>query len=140
MSVKGIKKIKQNRKYGGVSLRTIQILLIVAAVIFSALMLFFTFYLSNNFQKITQTSEHHIELRKTALELMNASDYLTEKVQRFTVEGDTRFLDAYFEEADSLHRREDALSKLAKEKGNDAAVKNLQAAMDASMQLMVREY
>ena len=140
MSVKGIKKIKQNRKYGGVSLRTIQILLIAAAVIFSALMLFFTFYLSNNFQKITQTSEHHIELRKTALELMNASDYLTEKVQRFTVEGDTRFLDAYFEEADSLHRREDALSKLAAEKGNDAAAKKLQAAMDASMQLMNREY
>ena len=46
---------------------------------------------------------------KAARELMDASDYLTENVQRFTVLGDRQYLDDYFTEAFETRRRSRAI-------------------------------
>jgi hypothetical protein len=43
---------------------------------------------------------------------MKASDYLTEMVQRFTVDGNMEYLDGYFTEAVETNRREKAISKM----------------------------
>ena len=83
--------LKQKPK-DGISLRTVHLCLIIGAVIISGLMLFSTYHLFSSFRHLTETSEQQIELRKAARELMDASDYLTEKVQRFSVLGDRRFL------------------------------------------------
>ena len=138
MSVTSKKKKAEKQKHEGVSLRTIQICLITGAVLFSALMLFFTFFLSSNFKTLTERSEHHVELRKAALELMDASDYLTENVQRFTIVGDTRFLNAYFDEALNMQRRENAVAKLSQDKDCKKALEKLQQALDNSVKLMDR--
>ena len=140
MSVTSKKKKTDKQKHEGVSLRTIQICLITGAVLFSALMLFFTFFLSSNFKTLTERSEHHVELRKAALELMDASDYLTENVQRFTIVGDTRFLNAYFDEALNMQHRENAVAKLSQDKDCKKALEKLQQALDNSVKLMDREY
>jgi CHASE3 domain sensor protein len=121
-------------------LRTIHLLLIIGAVIISALMLFSTFHLTKNFKNLTEASEQQIELRKAARELMDASDYLTEKVQRFTVMGDRRFLDEYFEEALIANHREEAVQKMSEGKGAGEALLKLEKAMDGSLELMNREY
>ena len=75
----------QRKQSKGISLRTIHFWLIIGAVLISGLMLFSTFHLSAGFRDLTETSEQQIQLRKAARELMDASDYLTEKVQRFCV-------------------------------------------------------
>ena len=124
----------------GVSLRTIHLWLIVGAVVISVLMLYSTYHLSTSFRSLTGTSEQHIELRKAARELMDASDYLTESVQRFTVLGDRRFLDEYFKEAFETKRREEAVSRMSSGIGNGAALAELQSAMEGSLGLMNREY
>jgi diguanylate cyclase (GGDEF)-like protein len=130
-------KQKQN---DGVSLRTVHFWLIVGAIIISALMFYSTYHLSTSFRSLTETSEQQIELRKAARELMDASDYLTENVQRFTVLGDRQFLDEYFKEAFETKRREDAFSKMSAGIGNAAALGELQGAMDGSLELMDLEY
>jgi diguanylate cyclase (GGDEF)-like protein len=114
--------------------------LIVGAIIISALMFYSTYHLSTSFRSLTETSEQQIELRKAARELMDASDYLTENVQRFTVLGDRQFLDEYFKEAFETKRREDAISKMSAGIGNAAALGELQGAMDGSLELMDLEY
>ena len=124
----------------GVSLRTIHIWLIVGAVVFSALILFSTFHLSTGFMQLAQDSEQQIELRKAARELMDASDFLTEKAQRFSVHGDERFMQEYFDEAFEANHREEALETMAKGSKSEAAVEDLQHAMDESVDLMQREY
>lgn len=126
----------------GISLRTIHILLVIGAVIMAALMLFATVHLSTDFSHIAQASEQHIELRKAALELMDASDYLTESVQRFAVLGDRRFMDGYFTETFEENRREEAITKMSAGTGAgaEAALSRLRQAMDGSLQLMSREY
>lgn len=124
----------------GISLRTIHLWMIIGAALISALMFFFTYRLTHSFQHLTETSEQQIELRKAARELMDASDYLTEKVQRFTVDGDMHFMMEYFAEALESQRREEAIDKMSEASGSEAALKELQEAMAASLSLMNREY
>jgi diguanylate cyclase (GGDEF)-like protein len=103
-------------------------------------MFYSTYHLSTSFRSLTETSEQQIELRKAARELMDASDYLTESVQRFTVLGDKKYLDEYFTEAFGTKHREEAISRMSAANGNDAALAELQEAMASSLELMNREY
>ena len=132
-------KLKQKREEG-ISLRTTNVILVIGAVIITSLLFYSTYHLSVSFRNLTDTSEEQIEMRKAARELMDASDYLTEKVQRFTVNGDMRFLDEYFNEAFEANHREEALSTMAEGTGNTAALSYLQTAMAASVDLMDLEY
>ena len=124
----------------GVSLRTIHFWLIIGAVVISALMLYFTIYLSRSFRRLAETTEQQIELRKSARELMDASDYLTEKVQRFTVDGDPRFLKEYFEEVFATNHREKALGKMEALDGKSLALVSLRKAMADSVELMDQDF
>ena len=124
----------------GISLRTVHTLLVIGAVIIAGLMLYSTYHLSVSFQNLTKASEQQIELRKAARELMDASDYLTESVQRFTVNGDMRFLDDYFIEAFEANHREEAIKKMSEGEGASDALAKLQNAMDTSVKLMNQEY
>jgi len=128
------------KERGGISLRTVHFLLIVGAVFVSILMFLTSYRLSNEFESMTETSERQIELRKAARELMDASDYLTENVQRFTLNGDRTFMDAYFREAFEANHREEAIQTMSREGGNAVALKSLQTAMDHSVRLMGLEY
>jgi diguanylate cyclase (GGDEF)-like protein len=71
---------------------------------------------------------------------MDASDFLTEKVQRFSVTGDTHFLLEYFEEALIANHREEALTKMSAGTASEEAVNDLKEAMDGSLHLMSTEY
>ena len=124
----------------GISLRTVHVWLIIGAVFISGLMFLSTYHLSTSFWDLTETSEQQIQLRKAARELMDASDCLTEKVQRYTISGDTRFLDAYFAEAFEANHREEAIARMSEGKEHDAALRKLQDAMDDSNELMNQEF
>ena len=124
----------------GISLKTIQVFLIVGVILVSGVVLISTFSLSGSFRSLAKTSEKQIELRKTARELMDASDYLTENVQRFTVHGETRFMDNYFKEALDSKRREEAVKKMARESADNTALTGLLGALSDSVRLMEREY
>ena len=129
-----------DRKNDGISLRTIHLWLVVGAVVISVLMFYSTFHLSQSFRYLTETSENQIELRKAARELMDASDFLTEKVQRFTVTGESRFMDEYFTEAFEKNRREEAIDTMSERSSNSAALEDLKEAMASSVSLMDREF
>ena len=129
-----------SNNHKGISLRTVNISLIIGAVLVSALMFVSTFRLSSSFRRVTETSEQQIELRKAARELMDASDYLTEKVQRFTVTADMRFVQEYFDEAFIAHHREEAISRMSTGTASEEALKVLKDAMKESLALMNTEY
>ena len=124
----------------GVSLRSIHKLLIVVAVIFSCLMIYSTYRLTNSFMRIKNASEENLMLQNSVHGLMEASDYLTEMARRFTESGDRRFMEQYFIEAFATKRREQALSELKKVKNAAPALASLQEAMRYSVKLMDREY
>lgn len=72
------------KKRDGISLRTLYIIMLIGGVIISAAMLYTTHKLFNSFQNLTEASKQRIELRQAVRQLTDASDYLTEQVQRAT--------------------------------------------------------
>ena len=124
----------------GISIRVIHVVTLVCVVAIVALLAFSTFRSSNVFSTLSSETENYIVRQKAAHELMEASDYLTEMVQRFTLEGDTKYLDNYFEEAFVSKRREASISSMAESEAEEVLVGQLQAAMDESTSLMYREY
>ncbi len=114
--------------------------MVIITVFFSGIVVYTTYRLTGTFLRITAFSRQNTELHKAAHELMNASDYLTEQVQRFTISGDLRFLEQYFSEAFESKRREDAIAKIDVDEKTKAALGKLQKAMDNSLKLMEQEY
>ena len=129
-----------NRLKEGISLRKIHSWLIVVAVILSCLMIYSTYRLTSSFLRVKDAAEENIMLQNSVHGLMDASDYLTEMAQRFTVTGDRRFMEQYFIEAFTTKRREQALSELKRVKNISPALASLQEAMRYSVKLMDREY
>ena len=134
--------MKKNRKINneGISLRVVHIAMVVCAVIISLLLVFSTYQSSNVFTALNKATGNYIVRQEAAHELMEASDYLTEMVQRFTLEGDTQYLENYFEEAFTSKRREAAITSMSESEAESVLVEQLQKAMDESTSLMYREY
>jgi diguanylate cyclase (GGDEF)-like protein len=124
----------------GVSLRKIHNWLIVIVVLLSCLLIYTTYRVTSSFMHVKNASEENIALGNAVHGLMDASDYLTEMVQRFAVTGDSRFMDQYYFEAFASKRREQALAELKKNQNATEVLEHLQEAMRHSVKLMDREY
>lgn len=124
----------------GISLRVLYLWLIIITVIVFIVTMISVYMLTTTFFGLSDTAQEHTDMEKAAHELMDASDYLTENVQRFTVDGDIRFMTEYFKEAFENQRREEAIEKMSSDSKTKEALKNLQKSMDVSVKLMDQEY
>jgi len=125
---------------GGISLKVIHIAMLVCAVAIAVMLVLSTYQSSNVFSTLSKATGNYIVRQEAAHELMEASDYLTEMVQRFTLEGDSQYLNNYFEEAFVSKRREASITSMSENEAEEVLVKQLQEAMDESTSLMYREY
>ena len=130
------RKVKEN----GIRLRWVHIIIIIFTAVISFFMLYETFRFSAAFEDVTGATDEYIELQKDADGLMNASDYLTQEVQDFTVTAEKIHLIHYFEEAEETKRREKAIEKMKDITGEGTAYKFLHNAMNESLDLMQTEY
>ena len=130
------RKVKEN----GIRLRWVHIIIIIFTAVISFFMLYETFRFSAAFEDVTGATDEYIELQKDADGLMNASDYLTQEVQNFTVTAEKINLIHYFEEAEETKRREKAIEKMKDITGEGTAYKFLHNAMNESLDLMQTEY
>ena len=103
-----MKKLFKN----GISIRLIHVLMLICAVAIVLLLVFSTQRTSAVFTTLSNETENYIVRQKAAHDLMEASDYLTENVQRFTLDGDPKYMNQYFEEANNSKRREAALTTM----------------------------
>lgn len=124
----------------GISLRVTHIIMLILALGVTGSLLYETYETSSAYNELSRATEEYIGLRYSVSELMDASDYLTDKVQRFTVTCDGRFMTEYFEEADHARRRDKALEKLREADDESKAYDRLKMAMDESVALMDTEY
>ncbi len=124
----------------GISIRLIHLVMILCVAVIAGLLVLSTYQSSNVFSTLSRETENYIVRQKAAHDLMEASDYLTEMAQRFTSEGDAKYLDNYFEEALVSRRRENAIAAMSENEAEQTLVQQLQEAMDESTALMYREY
>ena len=133
-------KIIDWTRENGISLRNMYIWMVVIAMIITGLMIYSTFQLASTFSDMSEATDEYISLDKASYELMDASDYLTEKVQRFTLDGNMEYLNEYFTEAFVTRRREKAIDQMSESPEAATALAHLNDAMEASRALMDREY
>ena len=122
-----------------ISIRVIHILMLICAVAIVALLAFSTHRSSSIFTTLSTETENYIVRQKAAHNLMEASDYLTENVQRFTLEGDPKYMNQYFEEANTSKRREAAIATMSENHADPSLIQQLNEAMDESQKLMYTE-
>ena len=130
----------KKKETGGISIRLIHGAMILCAIIIAVLLMVSTYQYSGVFSTLSKETGNYITRQKAAHDLMEASDYLTEMVQRFTLEGNTDFLDKYFEEAFISKRREASIMTISDSGTDQGLLVQLQEAMDESLSLMYREY
>ena len=133
-------KAFEKYKKDGISLRTTYIWMVIIAMMITGLMIYSTYRLTATFSDMSEATEEYISLDKAAYDMMDASDYLTEKVQRFTLDGNMTYLEDYFTEAFITNRRENAIARMSANPESAAALSHLKEAMNASKALMDREY
>ena len=124
----------------GISLRTTYFLLLIVSVLMAGMIVIPSYRLETAYKQMSEKTEEHIEMEEAAHSLMDASDYLTEKVQRFVLTGDINHLNDYFNESENTKRRDDALEVMGRNPDNSSAFSELKEAMEGSLDLMNIEY
>ena len=130
-----MKKILKN----GISIRIIHVLMLICMGAIIALLVISTTRSSGVFTTLSTETENYIVRQKAANELMEASDYLTENVQRFTLNGDVKYMNKYFEETNVSQRRKRAIDSMEENNADKALVQQLNDALDESNSLMEKE-
>ncbi len=132
------KEIKED-DMRGISMQKTNFIMAAITVIVSVFLLVAAFRTSEGYRLMHDAADRYIDEQQRAFDLQIGSDYLTEQVRCFTVTGERAYLDNYFEEAKVTRRRDHALEALETIADSEAH-RSLNAAMNASVLLMNREY
>ncbi len=119
----------------------VNVILIVMTCVLSTALLLITIHTSNKYVEMDRNARAYIELEKQANTVKEASDYLTEQVRLFAQTKDSEHMLLYFEEANVVKRREQALEQLKTYHldEQDAGSDYMREAVRYSKELMVRE-
>lgn len=124
----------------GVSLRNTFAIMLAVSLLITAGLLITTVFTFRLYHYLASASDEYIDLQASASSLLQASDYLTEEVQSYSVTGDRTHLNNYFVEANINRNRENAISYMEQKLPDSEALAALQDAMSESVALMDREY
>ncbi|MBR6273855.1 MAG: GGDEF domain-containing protein [Lachnospiraceae bacterium] len=130
--MKNPKKIKSE----GISLKTANIIMIFATLVVLVMLLVELFQASSVYKKLSSATDDYILMHKSAENLMAASDFLTDRVQLFTINLEEKNMTEYFNEVHNTRRRDIALFDMEKIAGKKDAFKQLDDAMYMSNDLM----
>ena len=83
----------------GISLRFIGWIISIFALVVASMLVVSTILITNENTVVSKANSNYLELREESFNVQKASDYLTEQVRLFVVEGNEKYMDAYFKEA-----------------------------------------
>lgn len=108
--------------------------------ILAVLFLLISFIGRKEFHVLQTTTNQYIACENAAKQLQNGSDYLTEQVRLYAMTGQSKYMDAYFEEAETKQSREKALDILKRYFDRTETFRTLKKALECSQKLMDTEY
>ena len=129
----------QKKPIRGVRIRTFTACMIALSSVLFIFIIYNISVMPKLYHTLAEHTDEYIACEKDASMLKEASDYLTEQVRLYAQNMDIQNMQLYFEEANVTRRRENALVDLEKQDAGEAAQESLQAALDSSNDLMVRE-
>ena len=123
-----------------VKIRKVSAFDMVITIVVGILFFVIAYWGNKEFHALQDTTEQYIVCERAANSLRDASDYLTEQVRLYAMTGETQYMENYFEEADTNHRREQALDDLRTYFDGTHAFATLRNALTFSDRLMDTEY
>lgn len=133
------KKKKETTGRGGISLKTIGLIITLVGAVITAALIASLVLLSNKYHQVLESTSAYMEYKGYAQEVQVGSDFLTEQVRSYVVTGEEKYCKNYFIESDSK-RRENALESLEKKFNVESVTNHLEDAVSESIKLMDREY
>lgn len=130
---------KNQKPVNGIRIRTFNALMVLLSSIIFVCLISNTMAMPKQYRELILSTEEYMACESAATELNQASDYLTEQVRLYVENMDICYMDNYFTEANVTQRRENALADLRKHETSDYVEASLEAALQASNDLMVRE-
>ncbi len=131
---------EQAEQLKGVSIRTINIVIIIASCLLTFILLFSTARTIQGYEQAQEYTNRYILSQQDAAALQTGSDYLTAQVRAFVMTGSRANLDNYFEEVHETRRRDKAVEDIDTLLQGDETERYLSAALEYSNQLMGIEY
>ena len=123
-----------------IRIRTIHTIIIVVGTILSLLLFKTTEEISRTYADLERATDRYVVCEAAAIDLKDASNYLTAQIRMFAVRHDAQFMDNYLEEMQVSRRRENALETLGSNLEALDASRYLEAALMYSNKLVEREY
>ena len=109
-------------------------------IVLSVLFIIISVWGQKEFHIVQVTTDRYILCENAAKQLQDGSDYLTEQVRLYAMTGEDKYMNLYFQEANTTKRREKSIDRLKKYFNKTEAFSSLQAAMSCSKNLMTTEY
>ena len=100
------------RSLHGASIRSINFVMTVLALIISVLLIRATYDANARYSELRTKTDYYIQWQKDASALQAGSDYLTEQVRCYAETGERVYLDNYFEEAEVTQQRDNAVARI----------------------------
>ncbi len=116
-----------------------QTLMVMMVIVVIVHLIFYMFHTTSLSDELYKSTTDYIALHNSAENLVNASDFLTEKAQRFTIVNDPEDLNAYFEELDGVRRREQSVEDISGASLDTMTVEQIKKAYEYSVSLSEKE-
>ncbi|HCT92065.1 MAG TPA: GGDEF domain-containing protein [Lachnospiraceae bacterium] len=130
---------KKKKPIRGIRIQTINVAMIIVSCILYVLLIYTTVRVSMRYDDMIAATDNYIKSQENAAIVSDASDYLTEQVRLYVVDGNIRHVEDYFTEVNVTRRRETALEQLPADIASEKDRDYLQTALDNSNSLMERE-
>ena len=123
----------------GIRISTANIGMMFISCILYIILILVTVHASKRYNLMISAMEDYVSCEENASLVREGSDFLTEQVRLYVVTFDRQCIDDYFEEVNTVRRRDSALEKMEAYDVKDEAYAYLQTALDNSNKLMERE-
>nr|WP_300679188.1 GGDEF domain-containing protein [uncultured Acetatifactor sp.] len=130
---------KEKKSLKGIRIRTANIGMMAVSCVFYIFLILVTFHASQRYNIMISAMEDYIGCEGNAGLVRDGSDYLTEQVRLYAVTMDKECMDAYFEEAYTVRRRDTALEQMKDYHISSEDYGYLEQALENSNRLMERE-
>ena len=122
----------QKLKALGLPLRTMNLCMMITALVLTVVLLVLTLWTSSVFTDLRRATDEYLAGQDATYLINGASELLTREAQEFVSSGDPVHLDSYFQELLVDRRRDQAVAKMPGKVENTATYQRLLSALESS--------
>ena len=128
--------LEKREKTNGIRLNRFHTASAALFAVLALLLLLSTYLTGRGYARAVETTERYITAQRAAADMQAASDYLTAEARAFIATGNPARVNRFFEEVNTVRRRDRALEEIEKILENPSAYSYLSAAKDNSDELL----